>query len=244
MALLSLCNKLNKSIPAIQGDMDCVPGTIQRKCEMLRLWNRLIKMVESRINKKVFMSSKGHDSPWKKELSSIFEEVDVLYIYRSNLCCSINSIKNKFLFRFEETWSKNVLLKPKLKTYIQIKENFAPETYVLARLSRNQRSLVAQLRTGILPLAIETGRFNNILEDNRLCEMCDLNDVESESHFLLYCTLYDDLRECLFNDILQRNPDMFYWSDEEKLKWLFDFDIFGLAIFISKAWKRRQDRLF
>ncbi len=112
-------------IPEIQGDMGWVPGTIQRKCEMLRLWNRLIKMAEGRINKKVFMSSKWHDSPWTKELSSIFEEVDMLYIYRNNLCCNINSVKNKLLFKFEETWSKNVLLKPKLKTYMQIKENFA-----------------------------------------------------------------------------------------------------------------------
>ncbi len=122
----------------------------------------------------------------------------MLYIYRNNLCCNINSVKNKLLFQFEETWSKNVLLKPKLKTYMQIRENFAPETYVLACLSRNQRSLVAQQRTGILPLAIKTGQFNNILEENRLCEMCDLNGVESETHFLLHCTLYDDLRECPF----------------------------------------------
>ncbi len=90
---------------------------------------------------------------------------------------------------------------------MQIKENFAP---VVARLSGDQRSLVAQLWTGTLPLAIKTGRCNNILVENRLCEMCDLNDVESEFHFLLYCTLYDDFRECQFNDILQRSPDMFY----------------------------------
>ncbi len=74
------------------------------------------------------MLSKLHDSPWAKELSSIFKEVDMLYVYRNDLCCNINSVKNNLLFQFEETWSKNVLLKPKLKTCMQMKEIFAPET--------------------------------------------------------------------------------------------------------------------
>lgn len=37
-------------IPAIEGDMSWIPGCVQRKCEMIRLWNRLIKMAEDRIN--------------------------------------------------------------------------------------------------------------------------------------------------------------------------------------------------
>ena len=54
------------------------------------------------------------------------------------------------------------------------------ELCVTSRLSRSQRSLVAQLRAGILPLAIEVGRFKNIPEENRLCELCDLGEVEGK----------------------------------------------------------------
>ena len=67
---------------------------------MIRLWNCLIKMAEDRINKKVFIWSKLHSSPWAKELYSIFEEVDMLCIYRNNLCCNVNLIKNKPLLKF------------------------------------------------------------------------------------------------------------------------------------------------
>ena len=80
-----------------------------------------------------------------------------------NLCCNINFIKNKFLLKFEEKWFENVLLKPKLRTYMQIKSNFGPELYVTSHLQRSQRSLVAQLRSDILPLAIEVGQFKNIV---------------------------------------------------------------------------------
>lgn len=57
--------------------------------------------------------------------------------------------------------------------------------------------LVAQLRAAILPLANEVGRFKNIPRGDRLYELCNLNEVENESHFLLYCTNYNDLGELL-----------------------------------------------
>ncbi len=170
------------------------------------------------------MWSKLHDSPWAKMLSSIFEGVDMLYIYRNNLCCNVNS-------KFEETWLENALSKPKLKTYMQIKQNFGPEPSVLSHLSKSQISSVAHLGTGVPLLATETGQLQNIPEEIRLCGMCDLNGVKSESHFLLYCTLYDDLKESLFSAFLQRNPEMSYRSDEEKLKWLFNFNICRCAHF-------------
>ena len=58
----------------------------------------------------------------------------MVYIYRNNLCCNVNFIKNKLLLKFEEKWFENVLLKPKLRTYMQIKSNFQPELYVTSRL--------------------------------------------------------------------------------------------------------------
>ena len=36
-------------------------------------------------------------------------------------------------------------------------------------MNRQQRSLLAQLRCGILPLHIETGRFKTVRADNHSC---------------------------------------------------------------------------
>ena len=63
------------------------------------------------------------------------------------------------------------MLKPKLQTYVQIKHNYETELYVKTNLPINQRSLIAQLRMGILPLALEVGRFKNIPEEQRLCDL-------------------------------------------------------------------------
>ena len=120
--------------------MGWIPGSVQRKCEMIRLWSCLITMAEDRINKKVFIWSKLYS--WTKELHSFFEEVDMLHIYRNNLCCNVNSIKNKLLLKFEEKQFVNVLFKPKIRTYMHIKKNFGPELYITSCLTRSQRSLV------------------------------------------------------------------------------------------------------
>ena len=82
-------------------------------------------------------------------------------------------------------------------------------------LPRSHRSLLAQLRSGILPLRIESGRFQNICDpktgktrklkpQERVCTLCDLNLVEDEIHFVCICSKYCTLREKLFNTVIQK----------------------------------------
>ena len=93
-------------------------------------------------------------------------------------------------------------------------------------------------------MAIEVGRFHNISEEQRLCEMCDLSEVENELHFMLHCTKYDELRQVMFSHASKKDPEFFWYTDYQKVEWLFNFDIFGCANFISKAWQIRQALLF
>ena len=94
------------------------------------------------------------------------------------------------------------------------KNEYRVESYVTMCLSRRQRSLMAQFRAGVLPLRIETGRFTRESIESRVCIFCNQNAVENETHFLLHCNLYNDLRE------LYLNSDIENWlllSDGEKL---------------------------
>lgn len=45
-------------------------------------------------------------------------------------------------------------------------------------------SLLSQLKTGFLPLAIKVGRFKMIEEEKRLFKLRNLGEVESEFYFL------------------------------------------------------------
>lgn len=236
---------VNKFVPvlAAQGDMGWIPGSIQRKCEMVRLWNRLINLSDNRVTKKIFLWSKDK-SPWAAELRTVFADAQLQFVFHNNLRCSVNEIRTKLMSNFQDKWLNEIMTMPKLRTYIQLKDVFKTEFYVKTNLRRNQRSLIAQLRTGILPLALETGRFTQTSEEDRLCGLCELGEVENEIHFVLYCPVYDDFRNVLFSDLYFEKPEMFWLSDDDKMKWLFNSNVFKLATFVSKAWKRRQTCLY
>ncbi len=51
-----------------------------------------------------------------------------------------------------------ITFKSKLRTYILYKKSFITEDYVKYCLNRRKKSLTAQIRIGILPLNIDTGR--------------------------------------------------------------------------------------
>ena len=118
-----------------------------------------------------------------------------------------------------------------------MKSYYACEKYVCAPLTKRQRSLCAQLRSGILPLHLETGRYRGVVDEERLCIYCDINDIENEFHFMFYCPLYHELRQKLFNRC--KNLDLIWLSDAERLVWIFEHKIFALAEYLEKAWDKR-----
>ena len=94
-------------------------------------------------------------------------------------------------------WSNNIGFKPKLRNYTKFKQDINVEYYLL-KLTRSQRSLLAQLRIGILPLQIEVGRYYRKKLNERLCLICSDNVIEDECHFLCYSSGYKTEHEKFF----------------------------------------------
>jgi hypothetical protein len=92
---------------------------------------------------------------------------------------------------------------------------------------------------GILPLHIETGRYQNKSLEDRTCEVCNTNVIEDEVHFVCKCPIYDHLRAELFNSL-----NIAHLSDVEKLIYLVKFHWKKLAVFLEKAWFIRKSLLY
>ena len=116
----------------------------------------------------------------------------------------------------ENKWLLELNSKPKLRTLKEFKCEFKPEPYIISYLSRYQRSLLAQYRCGILPLRIETGRFNLICDtdsrnirrlnlEERTCQLCNLNNIEDEFHLTCVCPLYTNFRNNMYQTVNQQN---------------------------------------
>ena len=181
---------------------DCTRN--RRWINMLRYWNRLIKMNEDRLTKKLFLIDKQiAKNNWSEEVKCILVKAGKVDIFENNTICDLNEISQALRHLNEIEMQEIINTKPKLRTYKLLKDHFNVEKYIKMNLPKYQRCLLAQFRVGILPLMIETGRYQNIELENRICSLCDLGEIENEIHFLCECPLYVTQRQELYD--LARN---------------------------------------
>ena len=152
----------------------------------------------------------------------------------------------------ESEWKINVQGKPKLRLYKEFKGTFSPEPYIVKYMSKHIRSLFGQIRIGILPIRIESGRFTNILDEDtgmfrklnineRICNLCNMNAVEDETHFILYCRRYTEERQIFINKCLVEEPRFHTFSDMKKLWFLMNIVWRQTALYISEIWRKRSE---
>jgi hypothetical protein len=72
---------------------------------------------------------------------------------------------------------------------------------------------------GVAPLRIETGRYEGLDVLERKCQFCD--SIEGESHVILDCFVYDDLRQSLFDKAKTVDNAFVQMSKYEQLVFLF-----------------------
>ena len=95
---------------------------------------------------------------------------------------------------------------PQLRTYSLFKKEFIIEPYLLQVVDYKLRKVIARFRLSNHDLKVETGRHckPKIPLEQRICRLCKENVIEDETHFLMCCPAYSQLRETL---ITIRNQD-------------------------------------
>ena len=62
-------------------------------------------------------------------------------------------------------------------------------------------------------LMIEKGRYINLERNQRVCSVCNLNDIEDEFYFILRCPTYNNVRKNTSNkDIVLDNLHSNYYN--------------------------------
>ena len=69
----------------------------------------------------------------------------------------------------------------KLRPYRLFKSDYREEKYVGTILPRSHRSSYAKFQMVVAPLRLETGRYQQLEKDRRVCLNC-LNEINSEEH--------------------------------------------------------------
>jgi hypothetical protein len=233
--------------PVLEGDTGWLSPRYRRWMNILRLWNRLNSLDNDRITKIVYVNDYQlagiNVKNWCNNVKRIFVAIGKEEVYLNQDQCDLNSIYNKFLLLQEEEWKTALTQKPKLRFYRQFKYSFNVENYVKFNLTPSQRSVTAQLRAGVLPLHVETGRFRNTRLEDRICSLCNLQHIEDEMHFLFDCTLYNDLRRQWFQGVRNKVHNFENLSNFEKITILFDEQHRCTSKYILNCFNMRKDNL-
>ena len=224
------------AIPALIGDMGWTANIVRRDLESIRMYNQIVKMDRGCITRKVFeYDCASPCGEWSANLKALALSINCDYEWENQLPINLKHAEMVLKSMYEEVWRNKVLEKPKLRTYVQLKESICVENHLKVNLPKWKRSLISQLRCGCLSLAIETGRFTKTPLECITCPVCK-NGVEDEAHFLFRCEQYSVVCKKLYEDF----PDLLQCdNDINKLKILLNMP-YTFSAFIGELWNRRQ----
>jgi len=212
----------------VNGDMGWTPVIVSQWQAVLRQWRRLVNMDSSRLNRAVFIWADQMQSRacknWNFNIRKFFDDNDMSTYYDVQSCVPytvINDVVDIYTSKLLNQWSHNVSQNSgKLRSYRMFKTVYGAENYVQMALPRQHRSALAKFRCGVAPIRLETGRYENLKVEERLCPMCDHNAIEDEVHVLINCPIYSDIRvntECL---AMYFNGCYAMYSDAQKFCYL------------------------
>ena len=185
---------------ALQGELGWKTPLQRQWSNIASQWSRLVNMPVSRLNKRVFNWCNEKASNVCKNLS-----------FRVKKFCTQNNIQyfgtndaqlNNVTFRknvnsvaeghVHAKWSRAVTRDNairgaggnKLGTYAKTVENRETKFYVNCIMSKSHRSALAKFRCGVAPIRLETGRYEGLPVNERICPICML-EVEDEEHVLM-----------------------------------------------------------
>ncbi len=228
-------------IPGIQGDCGWLDFKSRCNLELVRLYNRFITMDAGRLNRAIFMTDKEINSNnWNSKFSTLLRDFDLIDYWNANRIIPLDTVKAKIDEQFQINWRHNCSTKPKLRTYVTFKNNVEVASHIACNLPKYERSLISQLRLGILPLRIETGRYANLNECDRICLLCQQNKIENEAHFLFECDLYDTERNQFVNET---DINLAELSTDEQFRSVFEHP-FRLGRYMRTAMHKRKNKLY
>ena len=191
--------------------------------KMLRYYLKLKNLPDDRLTKKIyihdqfFMNQNPNFQCWSYEIRQIIARNDLIFDIESvpsKVICK--NLENSLLQKDVAMFRTQCLRSPKLRTYNSLFSVFV-DNCIIVNYSRLclpfiVRKRLSQLRLGVLPLRIETDRYQRVKVDasQRFCKQpkCTNNDVntavktfevENEFHFLVQCKQYEHLRNVLFS---------------------------------------------
>ena len=147
-------------ISALTGEMGWIPLYVRTHCQMVKLWCRIVSMHKDRIPLRIFLwdshFSGTHSDTWTTNVKSIMYGCG----FNSKTSDGLSGrfigevVKGTLLQKHQNKWTVSIKSIPKLRTYTTLNIIYSVQPYLKTNISRQERSVIARLRCGVLPLHI------------------------------------------------------------------------------------------
>jgi len=135
----------------------------------------------------------GIENKWLLFIKSIFDNCGMSNIWQNQDCISKNwivlSIEQKLKDQFRQEWFANVNQSSKGLCYKLFKTELKFENYITVLSLKNALKL-CKFRCGNHRLPVETGRWQNVQRQERLCHLCESADIGDEFHYVMSCPFF------------------------------------------------------
>ncbi|XP_048252544.1 uncharacterized protein LOC125380687 [Haliotis rufescens] len=208
--------KINTSSLVVYGECGRFPLYVYSNIKVIKYWLRLIDMPSYRLPKKCYNMMIVYDNNGKRNWVTGVRELlfscgfgDIWQnqnVYPKPMF--ILSLTQRLKDIYLQSWTASLTQTNKCFYYKLFKAEIIMEDYLSKVNVKKFRTALSRFRCSSHNLLIETGRYVNIPREERICNLCSLNSVEDEFHFLLVCPVYLHLREKYLQAYYYRYPNI------------------------------------
>ena len=214
---------------SIFGETAAIPFLARAHIHMLKFWNRIKEMDKTTLVNMAYRENIRMNTNWCKTIQ-VLNATYNLHSRESGPEDFPELVKKTIYNDFTGFWKSRITdpsLEKKLSLYAKTKKDFRIDAYT--DLPFKDRQIISKFLCVSHKLKIETGRHLNVPREERICELCTLNNIEDEEHFITKCPAYATLRAQYFGE----NCDIQSMTQDPK----------NLASFLRKAYSKRDEIL-
>ena len=206
---------------------------------MLNFWCNIATGEENKISSIMYkwirtLYDKGiFKSDWLNKIKTSLDYMGYSYLFNNINLVNKNQFKNAIKLRlkdiYDQSWANSVFTNSICLNYRAMTTQKSLKKYLI-NLPSQYMFAVCKFKCANHKLPIVTGRYQGLDIDDRICTLCDTNEIGDEFHYLYKCTHFNDLRSRHLKRRYYTHPNM------EKTKQLFNVtnkkEMLNLAKFI------------
>ncbi len=201
---LSFCKQLlgvrkQTNTSCVLLELGSIPILLHAIKATIKNWERIRKHDCSKLLTKAYSECIYSNLTWSSSIRDTFSSNGLHYIFsstqlsRGNQPLPHNRLFTRLVDQFHQKTFSDIQSSSKLKLYSSLKTDTGLENYLLHISNVKHRQSLTRLRLSSHSLNVETGRHRKLVREDRICTLCR-NGVEDETHFLITCPFYKDVR--------------------------------------------------